>query len=84
MATDTQPARLGINSAMHHKGITMQTHRMLWGLKAPEPNSHRIHFSLYQQNTFVVNQKNNWKLFFLCVIVHSHCRCSSVGRASHS
>ena len=37
ITTDTRPIRSGNNGAMHHNGITMQTHRMLWGLKAPNP-----------------------------------------------
>lgn len=37
ITTDTRPTWSGNNGAMHRNGITMQTHRMLWGLKAPNP-----------------------------------------------
>ena len=37
ITTDTRPTWSGNNGAMHHNGITMQTHRIVWGLKAPNP-----------------------------------------------
>ncbi len=78
ITTDTQPITVRQkNGAMHHNGITTQTHRIVQGLKAPNPIPIRFKNIIHNKKNFF-NDKENiclrtlFNQIFLFIISYLH------------